>query len=266
MQNLSSKDVRKHKSGSFWEFRVYLSSGLETIFIRMKFYIQVPLQVSRQEFWKFRSHPEFLKLQVERGHLDRLETIEEGTLEDGTCFRRMHIFPKIEVFEGFKSLKQYVDEHFTGLEDYQWWKEDGSCTQFFCTKPLGVLADKVTTQGRMELIETGNETCTYILEGTVQVHLVGIGHLAEPIIIRNMKHFYQGKFCELANEFFSHENTTTTSPKGHSVLRLGNLFRRKSTTTSKVEDRSFPDTEALSHKKQEEEESHSQEDEIKVCV
>jgi hypothetical protein len=239
-------------------------------FSKMKFDIQVPLQVSKEEFWKFRSHPEFLKLQVEKGHLDRLETIEEGTLEDGTCFRRMHIFPKLEFFEGFKSLKHYVEEHFTGLEDYQWWKEDGSCTQFFCTKPLGILADKVTTEGRMDLIETSSETCTYVLQGTVQVHLAGIGHLAEPIIIRNMKHFYQGKFCELANGFFQRRATSSSHPqddsrKGHSILRLGNMFRRsKATTTPKVHRNVLNTTEDWNSDKEEEEERNSQEDEIKV--
>ncbi|GJQ10105.1 hypothetical protein GpartN1_g4863.t1 [Galdieria partita] len=237
----------------------------------MKFHIEVPLHVSKEEFWKFRSHPDFLRLQVEKGHLDRLETVDEGTLEDGTCFRKMHIFPKMEVFEGFKSLKQYVEEHFTGLEDYQWWKEDGSYTQFFCTKPLGLLTDKVTTQGRMDLIGTGNETCTYILQGTVEVHLVGIGHLAEPIIIRNMKHFYQGKFCELANEFFRQKNELTShqqelpwANKGPSMLRLGNIFRRKSSTNPKVDSKLLTSTKVFNDKEEDEEESHSQEDEIKV--
>ncbi|GJD11641.1 hypothetical protein Gasu2_57660 [Galdieria sulphuraria] len=224
----------------------------------MKFHIEVPLQVSKEEFWK-------------------LETVDEGTLEDGTCFRKMHIFPKLEVFEGFKSLKHYVEEHFTGLEDYQWWKEDGSCTQFFCTKPLGLLADKVTTEGRMDLIETGTETCTYVLQGSVQVHLVGIGHLAEPIIIRNMKHFYQGKFCELANEFFTKRNAVSVHQqqlqlfmtKGPSKSRLGNIFRRKSTSSTKMDSDLLPNTTALSDKEEEEEEigeegRHSQEDEIKV--
>eukprot|EP00871_Galdieria_phlegrea_P003570 jgi/Galph1/4213/GphlegSOOS_G2832.1 len=245
----------------------------------MKFYIQVDIQTTKENFWKYRSHPKFLQLQVEEGQLDKLETVEEGTKEDGTCYRKMHIYPKLELFEGFKVLKRYVQENFAGLEDYQWWKEDNSYVQFFRTKPLGLLQDAVITEGRMDLQDTGATCCQYVLQGEVHVHIIGVGHLAEPIIVHNLKTFYEGKFCEIANKFFSQyrvskdfsvqtnrEQEMNMAANGRKLLRIGNLFhkqRKKNSFSAKVKNSiDNPNNE----KEEEEEYTSSQEEEIKVVA
>ncbi|EME27405.1 hypothetical protein Gasu2_35030 [Galdieria sulphuraria] len=168
----------------------------------MKFRIDVDLNVSCEDFWKYRSHSKLLSYQVERGGLDRIETIEEGVLESGTHFRRMHIFPKMEFLELSKTIKHIVEQKFTGLHDYQWWEEDGSLIQCFETRPLGFLAHHVLTEGKMELTRISDTICRYSLTGSVDVHFLGLGPIVEAAVVHNMKKFYKGGFRDSVNEFF----------------------------------------------------------------
>jgi hypothetical protein len=173
---------------------------------KMKFAIQVDLNVSCEDFWKYRAHSKLLSYQIKRGGLDRIETIEQGTLDSGIHYRRMHIFPKMEFLELSKTIKRHVEQNFTGLHDYQWWEEDGSLVQYFETRPLGFLANHVLTEGKMELTKLSENTCRYILIGNVNVRFLGLGPIVEAAVVHNMKKFYRGGFRDSINEFF--QNTT----------------------------------------------------------
>ncbi|GJQ13289.1 hypothetical protein GpartN1_g5080.t1 [Galdieria partita] len=170
----------------------------------MKFRIEVDLNVSCEDFWKYRAHSKLLSYQVKRGGLDRIETVEEGVQDNGTYYRRMHIFPKMEFLELSKSIKRHVEQKFTGLHDYQWWEEDGSLVQCFETRPLGFLANHVLTEGKMELTKISDTVCRYSLTGSVDVHFLGLGPIVEAAVVHNMKKFYKGGFRDSVNEFFQH--------------------------------------------------------------
>eukprot|EP00871_Galdieria_phlegrea_P002522 jgi/Galph1/3270/GphlegSOOS_G1927.1 len=179
----------------------------------MKFHISVELNVPLEEFWKFRSHSDLLEVQMKHGDLDRIETVEEGVQEDGMYYRKMHIFPKMEFLELSETIRKHVEQNFTGLHDYQSWREDGSFVQYFETRPLGFLADRVLTKGNMTLTKVSEKVCQYTLEGNVKVRFLGLGPIVELFVVQNMKRFYRGGFRDSIHEFFSNHNSLREKSK-----------------------------------------------------